>query len=112
MHAARALYAGGNSQDDLAAFGLPASAAKSFEDDACKVWPCNWKTVMLFVALQTQWRTGMGGATGLDYAAIPPTAKLSGIKLNQERFAGLRVMEQEALKVMGERAAAKRNNQG
>lgn len=73
-----------------------------------EVWPCNWKTTLLFDALQTQWRTGMGGATGLDYAAIPSTAKLAGIKLNQERFAGLRVMEQEALRVMVERAAAKR----
>lgn len=45
----------------------------------------------------------MGGLTGLDYAAIPPTAKAMRIKLTPERFDGLRVMEGEALRVVGEK---------
>lgn len=59
----------------------------------------------LFVALGTQWRTaGMSGiATGLDYAAIRPTADLIGVTLDERRFLDLRTMEAEAIKVMAER---------
>lgn len=45
----------------------------------------------------------MGGLTGLDYAAIPPTARAMRIKLTPERFNGLRVMEGAALSAMAER---------
>lgn len=93
--------ADGPKDDDLAAFGLPPELTKSFiEDSTCWVWPQNWNTVMLFLAMQTQWRVGMSGATGLDYAALPVIAKGEGIRLKPSRIAGLRVMESEALKQM------------
>lgn len=34
------------------------------------LWPCNVGLWALWQDLQTQWRTGMGGATGLDYAGV------------------------------------------
>lgn len=74
-------------------------------DDRQEVWQCNWMTVHLFAALGTQWRVG---ATGLDYAAIAPTARLMGIKLTPARFAGLRVMEAATLEAM----AAERERSG
>ncbi|WP_410003797.1 DUF1799 domain-containing protein [Pseudomonas syringae] len=37
-----------------------------------EVWPDSWKAFRLFESLSTQWRTGPGGASGLDYSAIPP----------------------------------------
>ena len=61
----------------------------------------------LFLALGTQWRmAGMAGVlTGLDYAAIEPTARLLSIPLDDRRFVDLREMESEAMRVMAEKAA-------
>lgn len=65
---------------------------------AIDVWPCHWKTFLIFDAMSTQWREG-----GMDYAALPVTAGLLGIRLRPRRFAELRFMEREALRVLGER---------
>ena len=56
----------------------------------------------MFIALSTQWRTGMSGATGLDYAAVPAVLRLCGVKRADEGtvFEGLRVMEDVALAAM------------
>lgn len=55
----------------------------------------------------SQWRIAMGGPTGLDYAAIPATARLIGLAGGKLRraFAGLRVMEAEALAWFAEQRA-------
>lgn len=68
------------------------------------VWDINWNTFQLFNALTTQWRVGMGGATGLDYSVIPSVGKMLGFKNKQinEMFPDLQVMENEALITMGE----------
>lgn len=68
------------------------------------VWDINWNTFNLFYNMSTQWRVGMGGATGLDYAAIPVVGKLLGLKKKElnNMFHDLRVMENEALITMGE----------
>lgn len=34
------------------------------------LWPCNVALWGVWQHLQTQWRMGMGGATGLDYAGV------------------------------------------
>lgn len=68
------------------------------------VWDINWNTFTLFNAVGTQWRVGMGGATGLDYNVVPLVAKSLGIK-NKELtalFPDLQVMENEALITMRE----------
>jgi len=69
-----------------------------------EVWPDAWTAFCLFEALGTQWRLGPGGPSGLDYTAIPGTAKMIGIKRREmaEAFHDLRVMENEALAVMAE----------
>lgn len=69
-----------------------------------QVWDINWPTFELFYNLSTQWRTGMGGASGLDYSVIPTVASMLGIKKKKlkEMFPDLRVMENEALVTMGE----------
>lgn len=68
------------------------------------VWPDNWSAFLLFEAMSTQWRTGMGGASGLDYNALPPVASMLGIKRRElsEVFHDIRVMEAEAMLVMSE----------
>lgn len=34
------------------------------------LWPCNEQAWSAWCSVQTQWRTGMGGQTVLDYAAV------------------------------------------
>lgn len=69
------------------------------------ILPEAWDTLMLFLALATQWRrAGMEAApVGLDYAAVEPTAKWTGIAMTEERFADLRAMEAVALAEAGRR---------
>jgi len=76
------------------------------ETEDVEVWPDAWPAFCLFEALGTQWRLGPGGPSGLDYTAIPGTAKMIGLKRRdlEEAFPALRVMENEALAVMVERA--------
>lgn len=69
-----------------------------------EVWPDNWSAFLLFEAMWTQWRVGMGGAIGLDYSAISPVARIIGLTQRElsELFPDVRVMEAEALLVMSE----------
>lgn len=55
--------------------------------------------------MQTQWRVGMNGATGLDYTALPAVMDLCGIRKKQREdvFSALRLMESEALSIWAER---------
>lgn len=73
-------------------------------DEEYEVWPDNWPAFLLFEAMSTQWRVGMGGAVGLDYNAIKPVASMIGLKRTglTQAFPDLRMMEAEALLVMSE----------
>ncbi len=73
-------------------------------EEEVEVWPDAWPAFRLFEALSTQWRLGQGGPSGLDYAAIPVTASMLGIKRRDltDIFPDLRIMEVEALAVMAE----------
>lgn len=65
------------------------------------LWPCNVQAWAVFVACRTQWRVGMAGATGLDYAAVRVVMDLLdvGKKHRAGVFAGVRVAENAALRV-------------
>lgn len=73
-------------------------------EEEVEVWPDAWPAFRLFEAISTQWRTGMGGPSGLDYSIIPAVASMLGIKRRDlpDIFPDLRVMEAEALAVMAE----------
>jgi hypothetical protein len=96
---------GGGADDTdaaLAAMGLKREGAA----DEPGVWPEHVQAVEVFAALLTQWRMGpMGGVVGLDYSAIPPTLELMGVAPDNRRelFEQLRVMENEAVKVINEK---------
>lgn len=79
-------------------------------DTRLGIWPENWPAVRLFVALSTQWRrAGMTGArTGLDYAAIAPTAALTGIETDPETMQRLQFMEGEVLRIDARKRDAER----
>jgi hypothetical protein len=97
---AQAIYGLTTSPDQLAQFGLYAADL----DDTVEVYPDVWPAFMLLDAMGTQWRTGMGGPTGLDYSALPHVMRLLEIpkNLRNSLFQDLRVMEAEALLIMSE----------
>jgi hypothetical protein len=68
--------------------------------DEFEVWPENWPSVALFTDCLTQWRIGMAGPTGLDYAGVNAVMEMRGIKSRKRRaslFDDVRVMEIAAL---------------
>jgi hypothetical protein len=69
-----------------------------------EVWPENWPSWRLFCEIETQWRTGMNGPTGLDYG--PLFARLDRLGLTPDeweiRFADIRHIEAAALTQMRE----------
>ena len=67
-------------------------------------WPENAQAVYLFIQLLTQWRVGMGGPTGLDYAAVYPLLDRKAADSDEwdQLFDDLRVMEGAALEAIAE----------
>lgn len=92
----------------LASFGLlpPADAGGGNVDGSDRelwLWPENRPAWDLWLCLQTQWRVGMAGATGLDYSAVAAVMHMQSTarKERPELLALLRVMEAEVLEVWG-----------
>ena len=52
--------------------------------------------------MDTQWRVGVGGATGLDYGALPMVLRFLGVKRAEWSavWDSVRVMERAALEEM------------
>lgn len=69
------------------------------------LWPDLAAPFELFLALQTQWRTGFNGPTGLDYGAVPVVARVMqiGRRRLRELWADLQAMERAALELFAER---------
>lgn len=57
----------------------------------------NWDIVGMFLRMQTQWRIGFSGPTGLDYAALEWLCKLYPVEDPAFLFEGLQLMEAAAL---------------
>ncbi len=100
----RALYSGTKAKPDAAALAVFGLTPEDFPelDDTVEIWPDNDTAVRVFCAMQSQWRVGFAGATGMDYAALPAVLSLLGIPADEhpDTFDCLRVMEAEALTVM------------
>lgn len=79
---------------------LPAAPDEDFD-----VWPENWPIIEMFLRVQTQWRTSMGGVIGLDYAAVAWVLKLYGIEDQRSLLEDLQVMEAAAMRVMNKQEA-------
>lgn len=80
------------------------------DPDVFPVWPENWDTVRVFIALGTQWRREYAGMDavmvwqGLRYGEAEATIRLMGLaKRAGEIFDGLRVMESAALPILNKR---------
>lgn len=61
----------------------------------------------MFLKLQTQWVTTMGGIVGLNYEAVDFCFRIYKVKKKQEIFEGLRVMEMAALQILNKREGSK-----
>lgn len=105
MRAAAALFAAQPAADpeQMASWGLCASDFA--ESDGIELWPDTVQAFGVFSRLNTQWRVGVGGRTGLDYAAVPITLELLGIERAEwpALFDDLRHMERAALTSMHKR---------
>lgn len=71
-----------------------------------QIWPDTAAALALFTRLGTQWRIGMGGATGLDYTAVSAVLTRQRLPPAEEDalFEDIRVMESAALAAMRTKA--------
>lgn len=70
--------------------------------DPVEIWPENWGAYGVFCAMETQWRIGMAGPTGLDYAALPVALRMVDAPRAEwaQLMADVRVMEASAMRAM------------
>lgn len=69
-------------------------------ESALDVWPDMQPAFQLFQAMATQWRTGMGGITGLDYNCLPWLMRVYAVEDEASVLNDIRIMETAALKVI------------
>lgn len=71
------------------------------------LWPDNVAAWRAWEAVQTQWRIGFSGATGLDYAGVRAYLDEIGLAGEERRevFAGILACERATLDVQAERRA-------
>jgi len=85
----------------LAAFGLQQDPDQEpQEHDVCYLWPVNVEVFVLWRELQTQWRAGAAGVTGLDYTSVLAYLRgIAGFKPSQikETFPLIQAMERATL---------------
>lgn len=79
-----------------------AGIAAAHHSRIVEVWPECWPAFSLFCDLQTQWRYGPGGMTGLDYNVL--YKDLDRMDLTPDQFSEwkweIQVMEAAALAVV------------
>ncbi|OFU74665.1 hypothetical protein HMPREF3143_00145 [Enterobacter sp. HMSC16D10] len=68
------------------------------------VLPDVWPSFLVFQAVSTQWRTGMGGVSGLDYNVLPWVMRLHNVDDEATALSDIRVMENAALCVIHKRS--------
>jgi len=57
----------------------------------------------MFLRMQTQWNTSMGGVTGLNYSSLEYLCRLYSVKDPVSLFEGVQVMEVVALSSLNKR---------
>lgn len=73
------------------------------------MWPDNVGAWNHWNGVATQWRTGMGGATGLDYTGVCAYLDEQGLPADERRevFAGIQACERATLEVWSEQRQRK-----
>ena len=93
-----------DTEADLEWIQLPEAALPAKDNDEFELYPENIEAWQVFNACATQWRIGMAGATGLDYAALESVLRLQRIKTKHHPDVFWRVqrIERGALNAMSE----------
>ena len=89
------------------------AAGTAERDEVAYLWPCNVDAWHAWCDLQTQWRYGVGGATGLDYAGVRAYLDESGITGDERSvvFSGIRAAERAVLDVWAEQRKQQQQKQ-
>ena len=90
------------SDAELSALGLTREDISNHDDEDFVLYAQNLPAFEVFSAVSTQWRVGMNGRTGLDYAVLPAVMDMMGIQADSRRqmFEDVQAMEYAALKEM------------
>lgn len=77
------------------------------------LWPDNVLAWRCWQGVQTQWRVGMGGATGLDYAGVRAYLQLQPLRGSERRdiFVGIQACESAVLDVWAQQREREREQQ-
>ncbi len=62
------------------------------------------EALRLWNVVQSQWRIGMAGATGLDYPAVYRVAETIGVEIDDDVLSLLQALEAEQIESWGEKA--------
>jgi hypothetical protein len=99
------MYTPGLTEADIAKMRRLGFSPEDYPDETIEIWPENHRVYFLFSGLQTQWRVGAGGATGLDYG--PLFHKMDRMSLEPGEYEELeddvRAMEFAALEAMNKK---------
>jgi hypothetical protein len=89
---------GKDAADAAAMFGLVVEEPDE-EPDSFGILPENVDALNWFLLMQTQWRVGMNGMTGMDYGVFLQWAKEEGVKRSDRMWllGDLRMMEGQYL---------------
>lgn len=90
------------------------AAGRKVQDEAY-LWPCNVPAWGVWCAVQSQWRAGMAGREGLDYAGVRAYLDESGLCGDERRsiFTAIQAAEHASLEAWAEqrRLQAENNKQ-
>lgn len=62
------------------------------------IMPENLEAWQLWLVVNTQWRTGFGGAAGLDYVAVFAVAEVYGLEVTPALFRKIKALEMYELR--------------
>jgi hypothetical protein len=99
----------------LAAFGLQLADDDRTRDRTFCLWPEHRRVLDLWFRVQTQWRVGMAGPTGLDYQGVEAAirmSRLAGPRRVPVLLADLQIMERAALAAWAEMRTEKPASRG
>jgi hypothetical protein len=101
MKVAQRLYERLPTVEEVGVLGLK---PEDFAGPPTIVWPENKRSVEVFLTMRTQWRYSFGGASGLDYSALPEVWRRLKVPPDErdQLFGDLQTMEHAALAAMHE----------
>ena len=87
----------------------PQGPAQTGGDDEHYLWPCNQTAWHHWGQVQSQWRMGMGGPSGIDYAGLRAYLDEQAMAPDERThtWACITACERSTLQAWAEKAAAK-----